>query len=353
MTVVSTLKALLLALASAAPGDTIELAPGDYADLVLDRIQFARHVTIKSQRPDAPARFRSLSVKHASHLTFDRVVVNHVLAAGAPDWSSAFRIDKSDNISILNSEISGSADGIHTNDGQGLLVLDSSGVTVRGNSFHDLKTGLSIGRSQKIDVTNNSFFDIRSDGADFANVRHVTVDGNSFANFHTAIARGDHPDMIQLWNDGSNGEMFDIAITNNKLSQGRGGNVQGIFIQGSLDRPGRPVPSPLHDIQVSGNTIEVGSAQGIWMSHVKNARITSNTVTKFAGGSLTPSIRTDHTSNTIIERNTAPRIDDVGSTGLSLAGNTVTAGATVGSRSASRTVPTPSAAGRQTGRVPR
>lgn len=331
MTVVSSGDELLQALANAAPGDTIELAPGNYGDVVLDGYRFSANVTITSQHANAPATFDTLFIKNSSHLTFDGIAVNHVLADGEPDWSSAFRIDKSDNISVLNSEISGSADGNHTNDGQGLLVLDSTSITLDGNTFHDLRTGLSVGRSEFVEVTDNTFVDIRSDGANFANVRHVVFDGNTLSDFHPAFQLGDHPDMIQLWNDGSFGDMYDIVISNNVLTQGDGDAVQGIFIQGALAQPDGTLPPMLHDLAISGNTIDLGAAQGIWLSNVDLAHVTGNTLTQAEGGATAPTIRTDHTSNTTIGNNIAPHIDDVGSTGLTYFDNTITAEAPAGS----------------------
>lgn len=331
MTVVSSNTELMSALANAQPGDTIELAPGNYGDVVIDGYKFTSTVSIRSQDPDAPATFDMLFIKNARFLTFDHIAVRHVLASGEPDWSSAFRIDNSDHITVSNSEISGTADGSHTNDGQGLLVLDSSNVTLEGNVFHDLKTGLSVGRSEDIVVSRNTFVDIRSDGADFANVRRVVVEGNVFTDFHPAYSLGDHPDMIQVWNDGSYGDMSHIVISNNKLSQGTGGNVQGIFIQGALAGSDGIPPPALHDVIVSGNTIDIGAAQGIWLSEVNSARISANTLTQSEGGGSVPSIRTDHTTATTVERNTAPQIIDIGSTGLTSTENTITAPAALGS----------------------
>lgn len=331
MTVVSNSAELMAALADAQPGDTIELAPGNYGDVVIDGYQFTHTVSIRSQDPNAPATFDALFIKNASFLTFDHIAVKHALASGEPDWSSAFRIDKSDHITVSNSEISGTADGNHTNDGQGLLVLDSTNVILEGNLFHDLKTGLSVGRSEDIVVRHNTFVDIRSDGADFANVRRVVVDGNVFTDFHPAFSLGDHPDMIQVWNDGSYGDMSDIVISNNKLSQGSGGNVQGIFIQGALAGSDGTLPPALHDVIVSGNTINIGAAQGIWLSDVNSARISANTLTQSEGGGSVPSIRTDHTTGTTVDHNTAPQIVDIGSTGLTSMDNTITAPAASGS----------------------
>ena len=325
MVLVSNTAELIAALDAATAGTTIELAPGNYGNVVLDGYQFEGAVTIRSQDPDQPATFDTLLVKNSSHLTFDSIAVSHELADGEPDWSFAFRIDKSDHISVINSEISGTADGNHTNDGQGLSVLDSSNILLEGNTFHDLKTGVSVGRSEYVEVRDNSFTDIRSDGIDVANVRHVVVDGNVFSSFHPAFELGDHPDMIQVWNDGSYGDMFDIVISNNTLSKGDGDDVQAIFVQGAIADADGNLPTSAYDIVIDGNVIDSGAAQGIWVSHVDDARISNNTLTVADDAGSIPTIRTEYTSNTIVEHNSAPQIDDIDSIGLIYTDNVITA----------------------------
>lgn len=330
MALVSTAAELLLALAVASPGSVIELAPVHFGDVVIDGSRFAGTVTIRSADAAAPATLATLQIKNSSHIALEGVRVEHALADGEPDWVAAVRIDKSDNISITRSEISGSTDGNHTNDGQGLLVLDSSAVRLDGNTFHDLKTAVSVGRAEGVEILANTFRDLRSDGIDLANVRHVLVEGNTFTDFHTQLALGDHPDMIQLWNDGSFGDMSDIAIRNNAMLKGAGDDVPAIFMQGALPRSGATAPARAHHIVIEGNAIETGAAQGIWLADVDQALVSANTITRAADGALTPTIRTDHTSATTIEHNIAPRIEDVGSSGLTMIGNIVTATAEPG-----------------------
>ncbi|MEW5963364.1 MAG: right-handed parallel beta-helix repeat-containing protein [Pseudomonadota bacterium] len=342
MALVTTAAELLLALAVATPGSVIELAPSRFGDVVIDGSRFAGTVTIKSADPATPATLDSLQIKNSSHIAIEGIRIEHVLAPGEPDWVAAVRIDKSDHIAITGSEVCGSADDNHTNDGQGVLVLDSSVVRLDANTFHDLKTAVSVGRAEEIEITANTFRDLRSDGVDLANVRRVAVEGNAFSDFHTQLALGDHPDMIQLWNDGSFGDMSDIAIRNNSLLKGAGDDVPAIFMQGALPRSGSAAPAPAHHIVIEGNVIETGAAQGIWLADVDQALISSNTVTKAADGALTPTIRTDHTSGTTIEHNIAPRIEDVGSSGLTTVGNIVTAvaapGATIDGTSGDETL---------------
>jgi Ca2+-binding RTX toxin-like protein len=89
-------------------------------------------------------------------------------------------------------------------------------------------------------------------------------------------------------------------------------------------------PPPAHDILIEGNVITSGAAQGVWLNRVDSAIIDHNTLTMISDGASPPSIRTDHTSGTTVEGNVAPQIDDVGSTGLVYADNTITAWAASG-----------------------
>ncbi len=327
---VATAAELLNALANATPGTTIELASGNYGDVVLNGFRFTEAVTLRSQDPKTPAIFENVFVKDSSHLTFDHIDVHHVLAEGEPDWSGAFRINSSDHITIRSSAIYGTADGNHTNDGQGLLILDSSHIVLEGNTFHDLKTGLAVGRSESVEIQNNHFSDIRSDGVQIASVRDVAVEGNSFTNFRPAYQLGDHPDMIQVWNDGSFGAMSGITIRDNTLTRGEGGDVQGILFQGATRQANGSLAAPTSQVLIEGNVIDGGTSQGIWVSNVDQAQISHNVLTLATGGALAPTIKTELTTNATVAYNIAPVIADVGSTALSKIENILTSGAVSG-----------------------
>lgn len=321
---------LLDALATATPGTTIELASGNYGDVILSGFRFTEAVTLRSQDRNAPAIFENVFVKNSSYLTFDAIAVHHVLTEGEPDWSGAFRINTSDHITVRSSEIFGTADGNHTNDGQGLLILDSSHITLDGNSFHDLKTGLAVGRSESVEILNNHYSDIRSDGVQIASVRDVSVEGNTFTNFRPAYHLGDHPDMIQVWNDGSFGDMTGIAIRNNTLTRGEGGDVQGILFQGATRQADGSLAAPASHVVIEGNVIDGGASQGIWVSSVGQAQILNNVLTLAAGGALAPTIKTEFTTDSSVAYNVAPVVADVGSTALTKFENILTTGTVTG-----------------------
>jgi Ca2+-binding RTX toxin-like protein len=318
--IVSDASTLLQALATAQPGDTIQLASGNYGDVLIQNLDFAANVTIASADPANPAVFDTLRLKSVSNLTLDGIQVTNELEPGEPTWSSALRIDQSSNIQIVNSEITGSVDGDYRNDANGIVVLDSENITISDSSVHDLTNGISVGRSTGVSITNNQIYDIRTDGIQAANTRGTVIDGNIIRDFHPAYDLGDHPDMIQIWNDGSFGDVTDITITNNQLLKGTGDNVQAILIQGQHGPNAAPYTTS--NITIAQNTIDAGSAQGIWVSDAENVTIDANVITEAAGADLTPGILTQRLVDSAVTNNTAPTIDDVDSVNLTSTGNT-------------------------------
>ncbi len=133
MTTVSNASELLSALATASEGDVITLAAGDYGDVTLSGYYFAADVILISAEPLA-ASFTSLTIESSSHLVLDGIAVNHILQQGEPDWTAGFRIEDADHITIRNAEISGSADGVATNDGEGLVILELEHDPRRGDT---------------------------------------------------------------------------------------------------------------------------------------------------------------------------------------------------------------------------
>jgi Ca2+-binding RTX toxin-like protein len=325
MVTVTNADELSLALQNAQAGDTIVLSGGDYGDVSIANLALADYVTIVSADSSDPAVFSSLTVSDSSFLRFDGIKVEYILEPDEPDWVSAMRVDRCDHIEIINSEFTGSVDGDYANDGQGLLVLDSIDIVVENNTFHDLKAGVGFGRSEYIELRGNSFYDLRSEGANFGSVSHVVVEDNSFTNFHPVS--GDHPDMIQFYNESDYGDMTDVVIRNNSLTQGTGAPVQGIFIEGVSSNGSHPYGA--NDFLIEANTIELGSAQGIWVYNVEGLEIRDNAITQADGGPLLPSIYTFETTGAVVSGNTVPSIADDGSDGITYSDNVITKGATI------------------------
>lgn len=319
---------LTAAIAAAQGGDVISIASGDYGDVTILGKDAASDILIRSADPDQQATFHFLNVKDCTHLAIEGLVLHHPLAAGEADYASALRIDESSFVSVRGCDFSGSVDGNHTNDGMGLAALRSDHITLEGNSFHDLKTGSSIGLTDFVTVTGNDYYDIRCDGLELGVVSNASITGNTFSDFHASAALDDHPDMIQIWNVGATKEMENIVIAGNHLMIGdhaTGMAAQGIFIQG---KPYSSATYGARHITIEDNWIENGSARGISISGTDDVVIDHNVVIRAASAAVayTPQIILQNVHGASITDNVTPAFSESQCSGTSYAGNTIVGG---------------------------
>ena len=315
---------LLSALSHAKAGDVIMLSAGNYGAVSLSGLHFSSDVTIVSADREQPAMFDTLKISQSSHLVIDGIAAAHALKPGEPNYAATVSIDKSSFVTLKNSEISGSSDGNYRNDGQGLAVTNSSQIVVAGNEFHDLKSGIGAGKSDGVTLSGNDIHDIRSDGILIGAVNNVLIEGNTIGTFHTAQDLGDHPDMIQVFNNNASRDMENVTIRNNVLIQGSGDNVQGIFVQGVPPGLAGSYPFVARNFLIEGNVVSVGAAQGVWVADVTGATIRLNTVVADPQYGILPLIQTNRTIGAVVTGNVAMGFVDLASTGT-VASNNITA----------------------------
>ncbi len=319
---------LCAAIAAAQGGDTISLAAGDYGDVTIQAKTADSDILLCSADPGQQATFHFLQIKGSSHLVFDEIGFHRPLSSGDAEYTPALRVDGSSFITVRDCDFAGSTDGNHTNDGMGFQALSCSYVTLDGNSFHDLKTGSSIGKSGFVVVTGNDYHDIRCDGLELGIVSNATVTGNTFSDFHASAALGDHPDMIQIYNVGATKEMENIVISGNHLMLGddaSGMSPQGIFIQG---KPTATSAYGARHITIEDNLIENGSARGISVSGAADVIIDHNTVIRAATAAIgyTPQIMLSDVQGASVTDNVAPAFSEGTSSEVSYDGNTIAGG---------------------------
>lgn len=314
---------LQAALAAAAFGTVIEVAGGSYGSLAITGRAFPETVEIRAADPDDPPVFRDILIRNSRNIALSGIRVRRPLAAGEPDWTPAIRIESSAHVRLSGSDIAGSIDGDPSNDGHGLKALDSSHIVLERNHFHNLKAGVQIGRSRHVTVHANVLRELRSDGINLGNVQDATVAWNRLTDFHPAHHLGDHPDMIQVWNNGAVQDMARITIRDNTLQSGNGDPVQAIFVQGAPPGEAGRFAFAARDIIIESNLIETDAAQGIWVSDFSGVTIRANAVAHAHGGGLVPTIRIVRTPDAVVSGNVAPRIDAVASPGAQVASNTI------------------------------
>ncbi len=199
ITTVSNTDGLWTALRTAHAGDTILLAPGAYSAISLTGFNFTGAVTVQSADPTHQAVINGLTLSNSSGISF-----NHIDFAA--NGGTAVTLYSSQNIAFDATKIHGAALG----DGNGMMMRDSSGVSVTNSDIGKLGTGINELNTQNLNISNNTFHDIQNGDIRGAGDTNETISGNAFLNAKTTVA--DHSDVIQLWQDNTANH---VTITGN------------------------------------------------------------------------------------------------------------------------------------------
>ena len=285
---VATMKELKRALAQARGGETLLLAPGNYGALVLKKKNGARStrpVVLRSANADAPAVLTGMNLRHMSHLTFEGVVFDYRFSAGQPLQVKPFKISESRHITIRNSvfdgdlarNVSAVADGLGY--GIALALSGNQHVTLEYNSFYNFHRAITLGRSSDVVVRGNDIYAIRSDGINLVQTQRVVIEDNHIHDFNRSTTKKDHSDMIQMWSRNAELPSSDIIIRNNVLNLGKGDSTQSIFMRNDQVDRGLAGPDMFYrNITIEGNVIINGHIHGITLGESLNVMIRNNTL---------------------------------------------------------------------------
>lgn len=281
------------ALGSAAPGTELRLAPGDYGTLRLGRnfAAGAAAVTVRSDDPARPAVFSGLSAKGAGGLVLADLVFEYTFLDGDDaDRQRPFQIHDSHDITLratvfdgdVAKGVSDTADGYGA--GHGLVLRTSRDITIEDSTFRTWHRGLVVGYSDDIVLRGNDFYDMRSDGADFAAVQRVLIEANWFHDFRRPPQSKDHPDMIQFWTNKTKRPNTDITIRGNILNVGAGMPTQSIFMRNEeVDTGRKGLEMFYRNVEISQNVIINGHLHGITVGATDGLIIRNNTLIRNLG----------------------------------------------------------------------
>ena len=139
-TTVANGSALNAALASAHGGDTIVLQNGYYGSVKVTA-DYASNVTIHAEN-HLGATISNLQLSGASNLTFDGVKFNSG-SNGAHGRGIVSMEYGTHDISIVNSELTGSVDGVYEGH-YGIYLRGANNVTLKNNHVHDVDSGIVV-----------------------------------------------------------------------------------------------------------------------------------------------------------------------------------------------------------------
>jgi len=261
---------LTAALKSAQAGDTIKLAAGDYAQFNLSGVKVAGEgVVVTSLDPANQAKLNGFMLGDCSGITFRDLELKSASTAVNP-----YQILKSTQITLDKLDIHGSLDGNPQNDGGGVLIRESSKVTVTNSEFHELNYGVAHVDTQGVTIDGNNFHEIQEDGVRGGGSSQIAVTNNLFSNF--APVGGDHPDAIQFWTSLTKASAVDITVSGNLVLRGEGSAIQGIFFR---DQVGT---LPYKNVVITDNLVVGGMANGIMVNGADGVKISGNTIAALA-----------------------------------------------------------------------
>ncbi len=268
ITTVGSAAALSAALKTAGAGDTIELTAGTYAPIAIKGVHFAQDVTITA-KAGAEVVLTGLKVQESNGLAFSNLEFKVDPAAPA----NPFQVAGSQDIHFIGLDVHGSVDGNYANDVGGMLIRDSSNVSVADSEFHDLMYGLSHLKVDGFSFTGNNIHHVQVDGLRGGGSSNVLVAANRFSDLHPDV--DDHADAIQFWTSNTTVSAHDIVVRDNLFVRGDGAAPQGVFFRDQIGT------LPFQGVTITGNVIIGASYNGIYVIGGDDVLIEDNYVQGF------------------------------------------------------------------------
>jgi hypothetical protein len=258
---VATPESLARRINQAKGGETILLAAGDYGVISVGNRKFDAPGLTIAPAPGAMVIASQIEIGSSEGLTIKDIDVNIGQANFGVMVSHSSHIGfKAMNIHVSTGATTASSIP------SGMMLRDSSFISVEDCEMHQLGTGLNFVDSDHLQIVRNNFEGLQSDAIRGASSQ-VDVIGNHASDFHPHP--GDHPDFIQFWGSQAKGPSTGNQIKNNILERGGGDPVQGIFLEDNKD------------VVITGNALLGTMYNGIALARVQNGLVENNFVQGF------------------------------------------------------------------------
>lgn len=288
---VDSASALNLAIKSVKAGDVILLSAGTYSDVDVKGIAIDGNVTISSKDPGNPAIITDIFVSGSKGFTFS----NLELATTKEYGLHPYQIVNSENVSFDKVNAHGTLDNAPRNDPNAFLIDNSKNVSITNSEFHEFDNGIIHLDSTGLTISGNKFHDIGSDGIHGAGSSNVLVSKNFFTDFYPSEL--DHPDAIQFFTRGAEAASHDIVVIDNVVVRGNGAPIEGVFFRDQMGN------MPFENVTISNNLIVGALWDAITVLQGNNVTVTGNKV--FSYKDQDARINVSFSTNAVVEGNTA------------------------------------------------
>lgn len=274
-------------LAEAKGGDTIVLAPGEYAGVRFGKREFQPRLVIDAREARlSDWWFRGVSGVELRGGVYRLPPMVISPRNGRKDYGRSLRIDSSRNVRVTQGRFVGpSATGENTlpyGEGYGIFMVGGSDIEITGNVLAGYKSGIVLTRVDGFKLRENTFTEMRSDGMQVAESRNGLIEANTCDG--TRIREGEHPDCIQMWSRPTSPPTADMVIRGNRIF----GSTQGIgmfnHVRNGVDDGG------FDRITIEDNEIEVGYPNAISLKSGRDSIVRNNRVRTLKGAKFIATI---------------------------------------------------------------
>ena len=306
--VVSNFAELAAVLGEVKKGETVSLRAGDYGGRI-ENVHPPLKVTINSADPATKARITSLDLRSVSNLTFDNLRFEFV---GVPtQYQYDIRIAGSDNISFSHSVFKGTATGYAATVAETVQNLfdveGSSNISVEHSEISHFMHGIGMTKTENILIKGNDIHHMQGDGARFAGVNHVRIEGNRMHDFFGSEVAVNHADFIQFWTTGTEAPSADIVIKANIL-ESASPVQQAIFLRDERGDSGQE-GTRFQNVLIEDNIVATAHPHGITILNGDNLIIRRNKVTSGPAAFWPTAINIQKGTKVEVYENNSPKIN--------------------------------------------
>jgi len=277
---------LTTAFGASAPGDIIEVAPGNYADYTASGYDFSAGaaVTLRSQTSTSHAVFRTLKLSGCKNIIVENITINPTNFT--TNWGYVFHILACDTITVRYCNIVGTA-YVSTASwlsvypaaqrtfgyGKGIVYENSNNITIENNYLRHLFKGIdpvnrfSNAQQSNITIRYNMAENVDGDRMVMAGTNNALAEWNYFVNSRSdqITSSPDHVDGIiqgQAPVDAGNQVpmITNLTVRNNIVDQGNGTPTQIVFGRSEQSEgTSPPYPGLYHDNITVDDNLGIGS----------------------------------------------------------------------------------------------
>ncbi|SMX46474.1 LamG-like jellyroll fold domain-containing protein [Actibacterium lipolyticum] len=242
-------------------------------------------ILIKAVDATNPPTFHTVSIEASSYLTLTEMRIDSSEVYGIrADYLRDINVAASNNIEIVNNDMSSVADGYLDGTGSAIqgescaLIRDSENITFSHNTLTDYYFGVTVTEVDGLIFSGNELSGIQGDGLRGGGIQNAVISNNYMHDFYGTVQTLNHSDMIQIWGGGAETISANIEISGNILDSANGSGTQSIFIRNENFGESGETGGYYQNIVIHNNVVHNSSAHGISVSDTQGLEIYENTV---------------------------------------------------------------------------